>query len=98
MLFAARITNFQNTSILNMCDAPLLGKTLSKNNFKIHISRNYYGEKLIEQEEAKKLLQNCSSLNMVGKETISLSVSLGIGSMGGVKEIENVPFLLVFKL
>ena len=35
---------------------------------------------------------------MVGKETISLSISLGIGSHQGVKEIDGVPFLIVFKM
>jgi len=34
---------------------------------------------------------------MVGKETISLSVKIGIGSSKGIKEIEGIPFLLVFK-
>jgi hypothetical protein len=34
---------------------------------------------------------------MVGKETIALSVELGIGSSKGVKEIDGIPFLLVFK-
>jgi hypothetical protein len=35
---------------------------------------------------------------MVGKETISLSVSLGIGSHQGVKEVSGVPFLIIFKI
>jgi hypothetical protein len=35
---------------------------------------------------------------MVGKETILLSTSLGIGSPSGVKEIDGVPFLIVFKM
>jgi len=35
---------------------------------------------------------------MVGKETVSLSVRLGIGSQQGIKEIDGVPFLIVFKI
>jgi hypothetical protein len=35
---------------------------------------------------------------MVGKETVSLSMSLGIGSENGVKEINGIPFLIVFKM
>ena len=98
MLFSVRITNHQNDLLLNICDAPLLGKKLVDNKLKIHISESYYGERLVEKDEAENLLKKCSSINMVGKETISLSVGLGIGSHQGVKEIDGVPFLIVFKM
>jgi hypothetical protein len=35
---------------------------------------------------------------MVGKEIISLSVDLGIASENGVKKIDGVPFLIIFKM
>ncbi len=98
MLFSVRITNHQNNLMLNICDAPLLGKKLTEKKLKIHISESYYGERVVDKEEAEDLLKKCSSINMVGKETISLSVGLGIGSHQGVKEIDGVPFLIVFKM
>ena len=98
MLFSVRVTNHQNNLMLNICDAPLLGKSIVKDNLKLNMSESYYGERMVEKEEAEDLFKKCTSLNMVGKETISLSVSLGIGSPQGVKEIEGVPFLIVFKM
>ena len=98
MLFSVRVTNNQNYLMLNICDAPLLGKNIVKDSLTLNISKSYYGERLVERDEAEDLLKKCSTLNMVGKETISLSVSLGIGSNQGVKEIDGVPFLLVFKM
>ena len=65
---------------------------------KMHISESYYGEKLVEREEAKSLLKNSSIINMVGKETVSLSIELGIGSETGIKTISGIPFLLIFKI
>ncbi len=35
---------------------------------------------------------------MAGKETIDMSINLKIGTRQGVKEIDNVPFLIVFKM
>jgi len=35
---------------------------------------------------------------MVGKETISLCIKLGIGSETGIKTISDIPFLIVFKM
>ncbi len=62
------------------------------------ISENYYGGKLVEKEEAKSLIKNSSIINMVGKESVSLSIELGIGSENGVKTISGIPFLLIYKM
>jgi len=98
MPFSVRVTNYQNNNMLNICDADLLGKRITQDELDMNISKSYYGEKLIEKEEATSLLKNSSIINMVGKETISLSIKLGIGSENGVKTISGVPFLIVYKM
>jgi len=98
MLFSVRVTNRQNNLMLNICDSSLLGKKIVNDKITINISKSYYCERLVEKEEAQNLLKKCFSINMVGKETISLSVSLGIGSHQAIKEIDGVPFLLIFKM
>jgi hypothetical protein len=81
-----------------MCDEDLLGKIIKNGNLQINISKSYYGQRIVEQEEAQTLLQNCSILNLVGTNTIQMSVELKIGSQQGVKTIDGVPFLIVFKM
>ena len=98
MQFSARVTNYQNNMMLNICDIDILGKNIVEGELHMNISESYYGEKLVEKEEAKKLLKQSSIINMVGKNTISLSIELGIGSENGIKTISNVPFLIVFKM
>ena len=98
MQFSVKVSNYQKNSMLNICDVELLGKTISKDELNMNISQSYYGEKLVDKEEAKSLLQNSSIINMVGKNTVSLSIELGIGSESGVKTISDVPFLIVFKV
>lgn len=56
MLFSVRITNYQNNLMLNICDAPLLGKKLVENKLKVHISERYYGERLVEKDEGKSVV------------------------------------------
>jgi len=97
-MFSARLVNHKDTSMLNICDAELLGRTLSKGSFTLKITSDYYAEKIVEKEEAKDLLKTSSSINMIGKEIISLSVNMGIGSEDGIKEIDGIPFLIVFKM
>ena len=97
-MFFARLIKHKDTNMLNICDKDLLGKTLNRDNFSLKISEEYYAEKTIEKEEAKDLLKQSDNINMVGKEIIDLSVNMGIGSEKGVKVIDGIPFLIVFKM
>ena len=97
-MFSARLINHKDTCMLNICDTELLGRTLNRGSFTLKISEKYYAEKVVEKEEAKDLLRRSNNINMVGKEIISLSVNIGIGSNEGVKEIDGIPFLIVFKM
>ena len=97
-MFCARLINHNDTRMLSICDADLLGTTLNSDNFTLKISEKCYAEKVVDKEEAKDLLRRSNNINMVGKEIISLSVNMEIGSQEGVKEIDGIPFLLVFKM
>ena len=98
MQFSVKVTDYQKNPMLNICDADLLGQNIQENDLIVKINERFYGERLVDQEEAKHLLQNSSIINMVGNETVSLSISLGIGSENGIKKIDDVPFLIVFKM
>lgn len=84
--------------MLNICDEDLLGKVIKKDKLQINISKSYYGQQLVEKEEAENLMKNSSILNLVGKQTIEMSIELNIGTRQGVKVIDDVPFLIVFKM
>ncbi|GKS66989.1 hypothetical protein YTPLAS73_05360 [Nitrosarchaeum sp.] len=98
MPFSVKVTEYQKNLMLNICDIDLLGKHVSENELTMKISKSYYGNEIIEIEEAKKLLENSNIINMVGNDIISLSLELGIGSENGIKKISGVPFLIVFKM
>jgi len=97
MSFAVKTITYQQNLTLNICDADLVGRVITKEDFSLNISRNYFAQRFVEKTEAEELLKEYAVINMVGKETISLAINLGIGSLKGVKEIQDVPFLLVFK-
>ena len=98
MQFSVRVTDYQKNLMLNICDLDLLGKTIVQDQLKINISKSYYGEKIIEDDEAQTLLKQASIINMAGKDTISLSIKLGIGSENGIKTVGGVPFLIIFNM
>ena len=98
MQFSVRTINNQNNRMLNICDPELLGKIIVDGDLTITISESYYGERTVDESEARTLLENSTSINMVGDNTISFSTGLGIGSKDAVKKINNIPFLIVFKM
>jgi hypothetical protein len=98
MQFSVRTTDYERNLMLNICDLDLLGKTIVEKELNMNISKSYYGDKIIEHDEAKHLLKNASIINMVGKETVSLSLEIGVGSEKSVKIIDGIPFLIVFKM
>ena len=97
MNFAVKQVNQQRNRMLNICDAELVGKTVRQSDLEITITKSYYGDRIVDEKEAESLLQTSSIINMVGKKTIDLSIKIGIGTAKGVKEIEGIPFLIVFK-
>ncbi len=97
MAFAVRSLNYQHNRMLNICDADLVGRTFNESDLAINISKSYFAEQIVEEREAENLLRNASIINMVGEKTVALSVKMGIGSSKGIKKIDGIPFLLVFK-
>ena len=98
MLFASKLITSSGSIILNICDHDLLDKKIKDGKTEIKISPNYYNENIIDEIEAENLLGKCTSANMVGEKTISLSLKLGIGSEKGIRRIDGIPFLIIFKM
>ena len=98
MLYSTKVISASGNLMLNICDPDLVDKTLDDGNTKIKINPNYYAERDVDEHEAKGLLEKCNSINMVGEKTISLAISLGLGSEKSVRRIEGVPFLILFKM
>ena len=98
MLFSSKFIESSGNRILNICDIDLIDKIIKDGKVEIKISSDYYNEDTIDEIEAEHLLQKCTSANMVGEKTISLSLKLGIGSEKGIRRIDGVPFLIIFKM
>ena len=96
MPYSVRVSDYQKNIMVNMSDAELIGRNVIDGELKINISENYYGKQIVEKDEAISLLKSASIMNLVGKETISLAIELGIGSKDGVKIISDIPFLIIF--
>ena len=96
MPYSVRVSDYQKNIMVNMSDAELIGRNIIDGELKIHISESYYGKQIVNKDEATSFLKSASIMNLVGKDTISLAIELGIGSKDGVKVISDIPFLIIF--
>jgi hypothetical protein len=82
--------------MINICDLDLVGKVINKGDFEINISKEYFHDEEINEDEAANLLKSSSMLNLVGKNVIALALGLKLAKENSVKVIEDVPFLMVY--
>lgn len=98
MMFSVKTTSYNNSAMLNICDADILGRQVTDGSISISIKPSYYGERLVDEEEAKTLLRGSDIINMAGERIVAISTGLGLGSLAGVRKISDVPFLIVFRM
>jgi hypothetical protein len=95
-IFALRKIKYQETTMINICDIDLVGKEIDRGDFVIDISKDYFLEHEIDEEQAIILLKSSSVLNLVGEKIVNLALRLRLAKGNSVKVIENIPFLMVF--
>jgi hypothetical protein len=96
-IYAARTTRYSDSLMISICDADLVGKTLTQGEMVISLSRDYFQEEVIEKEEAADLLNKCSIANLVGEKIVAMAISMGLAKEASVKRICGIPFLMIFK-
>jgi len=95
--FAVRTINHQGSVMVNICDEELMGTKVSEGKLEIKITRDYFGQQIIEEKEAEDLLSSCSVANLVGKRIVDKAVGMKLASNLSVRKISGVPFLMIFK-
>ena len=92
-----RTAEYQGNVLVNICDEELIGRTVTEGKLKMHISKEFYLGEKVGAAEALDLIRKCSIVNLVGRRSVSLAVENNIGARQAIREIENVPFLIVYK-
>ncbi|MGA2665249.1 MAG: DUF424 domain-containing protein [Nitrososphaerales archaeon] len=94
---SVRTMSWKDTTLINICDADLIGKTLTEGRLKMHISRDYFGGQIVDGQEALRLMKDSSIVNLAGKRAVEIALSNKLGAEKAVRVIEDVPFLMIYK-
>ena len=95
--FSVRTAEFKGTILVNICDEELVGRTVTEGGLKVHLSQEFYSGEVVGTGEALRLIRTCSIVNLAGSRSVALAVDNNVGAPEAIREIEEVPFLMIYK-
>jgi hypothetical protein len=95
--FAVRTAEYKGSVLVNICDEELIGRTVREGKLQMNISKEFYLGEVVDASEALDLIRRCAIVNLAGHRAVSLAVDNSICNRQAIREIENVPFLMVYK-
>lgn len=95
--YASRFTKYQDTVMISICDLELVGKILKDGELVVNLSKEFFQEYIIEEEQALDLLKSCSIANLVGTRIVALAINLRLANKYSIKHISGIPFLMIYK-
>jgi hypothetical protein len=84
--------------LLAICDVDILGKTLHDGKVVFHVEENFYKGARVSIDEAMCMIENCTIVNMVGKNVVGKAIEKGYVHPEAVLDIRGVPHAQIVKL
>ena len=95
--YASRFSKYQDSVMISICDLELVGKILKDGELVVNLSKEFFQEYIIEEEQAPELLKSCSIANLVGTRIVALAINLRLANKYSIKHISGIPFLMIYK-
>ena len=84
--------------LLAICDSELLGRTLRQGKIVFHVKNEFYNGGKLAVDEAVRMIDNSTIVNMVGKNCVGKAIEKGYVHPDAVLDIEGVPHAQIVKL
>jgi hypothetical protein len=98
MRFWSKIFRTKYEVVVAICDEELIEKELKSKKFEVKISKNFYGERLIDEREALKMMEMATIGNLFGKNIVKLAEKYGFVSRENVIFIKRIPHAQFVKI
>jgi len=95
--FAVKTTEYRGSVLVNVCDEELVGRTVAEGKLRVHLSEDFYSGEVVDKGEALRLIRTSSIVNLAGERSVLLAVDNQLGAKEAIREIEEVPFLMIYK-
>ncbi|MDH4122552.1 MAG: DUF424 family protein [Thermoplasmata archaeon] len=84
--------------VVAACDEELLNKTFKCGELRLHVSKNFYGEEICEEDDLIAALKFCTSANLVGSRTIDIAIKAGFIKPEGIIRIGDIPHAQLYRI
>lgn len=86
-----RTTRHGKDTLVAVCDAEILGKTLEGGRVPFHVSERFYGGILASLEEAIEAMRKATICNMIGKQIVDAAIRSRLVQESGIIYFGDVP-------
>ncbi|HOT95389.1 MAG TPA: DUF424 domain-containing protein [Methanoregulaceae archaeon] len=82
--------------VVAVCDRELMNRTLRHGEVEIRITVVFFGDRLVEEEEAREVLRSAANINLFGRRSFRIACELGLLGEEDCLLIEDVPHAQVY--
>ncbi len=98
-MFWGKVFGAKREIVLAICDDDLLDKKIKTKKLEVKISKNFYGERIIEDEAtAVRMMGRCTIANLTGKRIVALAQKHGFITKENIISIGGIPHAQFVKL
>lgn len=97
-MFWSKVFPTKYNMVIAVCDEEIIDKELKHKDFKIKVSKNFYGGKLVDEMIVKKLLDKATIGNLMGKKIVSLAEKSGFITKENIIFINGIPHAQFVKI
>jgi uncharacterized protein len=95
--YAIRTVKYQNSLMVNVCDLNLIDKQINHGEITINMKKNYWMDKIADENEIEIFLKKSSISNLAGEDTINKAIEMNLAKRDSVKYFSDVPFLMIYR-
>jgi hypothetical protein len=84
--------------VISACDEHLLGKKFRKGKLQIDVAKHFYDGERIDKKTLERFLLDATIANLVGKETVTCAINLGLVNPKYILKIKGVPHAQIVQM
>ncbi len=91
MQFYAKVYRAQSEVVVAACDRDVHGRAFEEGNLILHVKKDFYGEKLVGEDEISALLERATIANLVGRDIVAHAIKIGVIEPQNVLRVNGIP-------
>jgi hypothetical protein len=97
-MFWCKVFLTKNEPVVAICDEDLIEKEIKSKKMKIKISKHFYGDRLVDEKVALRLMNKATICNLMGKKIVEIAEKNGFIAGENIIVINGIPHAQFVKI